>query len=140
MFCPKCGTVFEGGSLKCEKCGYEIVNAPEPVDHSEPPVPNSAPLDEKKPKASLKRFSVPQIVLFVMAALILIISLSAAGRVVSGGMSIGSIESVGGRTLEEAYYQALGTVYAGYAAAIRAMGFFLPLFLHILVIKDKSIQ
>ena len=22
MFCPKCGTVFEGGSLKCEKCGY----------------------------------------------------------------------------------------------------------------------
>lgn len=88
MFCPKCGTVFEDGSLKCEKCGYEIVNAPEPVDHSEPPVPNSAPLDEKKPKASLKRFSVPQIVLFVMAALILIISLYAAGRVVSGGMSM----------------------------------------------------
>lgn len=124
MFCPKCGTAFEDGSLKCEKCGYEIVNAPEPVDHSEPPVPNSAPLDEKKSKASLKRFSVPQIVLFVMAALILIISLYAAGRVVSGGMSISSIESVGGRTLEEAYYQALGTVYAGYAAAIRAMGFF----------------
>ena len=124
MFCPKCGTAFEDGSLKCEKCGYEIVNAPEPVDHSEPPVPNSAPLDEKKPKASLKRFSVPQIVLFVMAALILIISLYAAGRVVSGGMSIGSIESVGGRTLAEAYYQDLGTVYAGYAAAIRAMGFF----------------
>lgn len=124
MFCPKCGAAFEDGNLKCEKCGYEVVSTPEAVDHSEPPSQNSAPLDTEKLKASLKKFSVPQIVLFVMAALIFIMSLYAAGRVVSGGMSIGSIESVGGRTLEEAYYQALGTVYAGYAAAIRAMGFF----------------
>ena len=51
-------------------------------------------------------------------------SLYAAHCVVAGGMEIGSIESVGGKTLEEGYYQELATVYAGYAAMIRATGIF----------------
>jgi hypothetical protein len=60
----------------------------------------------------------------VLAALVLLMSLYAAHCVVAGGMEIGSIESVGGKTLEEGYYQELATVYAGYAAMIRATGIF----------------
>ena len=34
------------------------------------------------------------------------------------------IQSVGGKTLEEAYYFELGNVYAGYAMALRGAGIF----------------
>ena len=35
-----------------------------------------------------------------------------------------SIESVGGKTLEEAYYHDLGYIYEGYCVAVRAIGAF----------------
>ena len=51
-------------------------------------------------------------------------------------MEIGSIESVGGKTLEEGYYQELATVYAGYAAMIRATGIFFSSILAYIGLKN----
>ena len=52
-----------------------------------------------------------------------------------------SIESVGGRTLEEAYYHGLGYVYDGYCAAIRAIGLFCSSILFLFGIsKLKSLK
>jgi len=63
-------------------------------------------------------------------------SLYAAHCVVAGGMEIGGIESVGGKTLEEGYYQELATVYAGYAAMIRATGIFFSSILAYIGLKN----
>ena len=70
------------------------------------------------------------------AALNVLMSLYAAHCVVAGGMEIGSIESVGGKTLEEGYYQELATVYAGYAAMIRATGIFFSSILAYIWLKN----
>jgi threonine/homoserine/homoserine lactone efflux protein len=48
----------------------------------------------------------------------------AASKVAKGGVDIMSIESVGGQTLDEAYYFALGSVYDGYTLMIQALGVF----------------
>lgn len=65
-------------------------------------------------------------------------SLYAAHCVVAGGMEIGSIESVGGKTLEKGYYQELATVYAGYAAMIRATGIFFSSILAYIGLKIEA--
>ena len=39
----------------------------------------------------------------------------AASSIADGGSEIMQIQSVGGKTLEEAYYAELGTIYSGYA-------------------------
>ena len=67
----------------------------------------------------------------MLAALVLLMSLYAAHCVVAGGM-----ESVGGKTLEEGYYQELATVYAGYAAMIRATGIFFSSILAYIGLKN----
>lgn len=82
------------------------------------------------------RFVLFGIIFFVLAALVLLMSLYAAHCVVAGGMEIGSIESVGGKTLEEGYYQELATVYAGYAAMIRATGIFFSSILAYIGLKN----
>lgn len=59
-----------------------------------------------------------------ISVVLLIMFFSAANLVKTGGLDIMSIESVGGRTLEEAYYHGLGYIYEGYCIAIRATGVF----------------
>ena len=49
---------------------------------------------------------------------------SAANSIKTGGLEIMSIESVGGKTLEEAYYQNLGYIYEGYCVVVKALGVF----------------
>lgn len=60
----------------------------------------------------------------VVAVILLIMFFLAANSIKTGGLEIMSIESVGGKTLEEAYYQRLGYIYEGYCVAIRAIGIF----------------
>lgn len=55
---------------------------------------------------------------------VLIMFFMAASDVSDAGKNISRISSVGGKTLEEAYYSELGDVYRGYALAIRAFGIF----------------
>ena len=60
----------------------------------------------------------------IFSIVLLIMFFSAAELVKTGGLEAMSIESVGGRTLEEAYYHALGYIYEGYCIAVRAIGVF----------------
>lgn len=129
MFCPKCGAALTDESPKCERCGYERTDPPAGKD----PVPTAPELTQalssagskaQKILAFFRNSPLLRLVFFALALLVLILSLHAAHCVATGGAYIASIESVGGKTLEEAYYQYLGTVYAGYAAMIRAAGLF----------------
>ena len=78
---------------------------------------------------------------FILSVILLVLFFSAANAVKTGGLEIMSIESVGGRTLEEAYYHGLGYVYDGYCAAIRAIGLFCSSILFLFGIsKLKSLK
>ena len=60
----------------------------------------------------------------IISVVLLIMFFSAADSIKTGGLNIMRIESVGGKTLEEAYYHGLGYIYEGYCVAIRAIGLF----------------
>ncbi len=60
----------------------------------------------------------------IFSVVLLIIFFSAANSIKTGGLEIMSIQSVGGKTLEEAYYQSLGYIYEGYCVAVKAIGIF----------------
>lgn len=59
-----------------------------------------------------------------VSIVLLIMFFSAADSIKAGGLDIMRIQSVGGRTLEEAYYHGLGYIYEGYCVATRAIGVF----------------
>lgn len=61
---------------------------------------------------------------FIISIFLLIMFFSAANSIKTGGLEIMNIQSVGGKTLEEAYYQNLGYIYEGYCFAIKALGVF----------------
>lgn len=62
-------------------------------------------------------------VVFLAFALVVLFSFeTAADLIARGGEGISDIESVGGKTLEEAYYYQLGFVYEGYALVVRTLG------------------
>lgn len=60
----------------------------------------------------------------IVSIVLLIMFFSAANSIKTGGLEIMCIQSVGGKTLEEAYYQNLGYIYEGYCLAIKALGVF----------------
>ncbi len=64
------------------------------------------------------------IIFCVLAVIVLVLCMVAAGQIASHGEEISLIESVGGKTLEEAYYTELGGIYGGIAMTIRALGLF----------------
>lgn len=123
MFCPKCGTVIEEGVNVCPNCGLDITT----VDQaSKAMVTPTVAIPATPISESAKKVGSPVIkfVYFGLAAVVLIMFFIAAGNIVSGGNEIMQIQSVGGRTLEEAYYYELGSIYAGYAMISRALGIF----------------
>lgn len=65
-----------------------------------------------------------RVIYAVLAAIVFALFFVAANRLSEGGAEMMKIQSVGGRTLEEAYYLQLGSVYAGYAHIARGMGIF----------------
>lgn len=60
----------------------------------------------------------------VLPVVILILSIIAAYLIFIGGNRIGEIRSVGGRTMEESYYQYLGLVYKGWSLFVLITGIF----------------
>ena len=60
----------------------------------------------------------------MLALITVIMSFMAASNISNGGYQIMQIKSVGGQTLEEAYYQQLGGIYSGYAMFVRTCGIF----------------
>ena len=133
MFCPKCGSNNEEGKEACVNCGlvFSELNS----DNESTPKPSITVLADQGKTVS--KGSIISLVYFGLALVILIMFFVAAGSIVKGGSEIMQIESVGGTTLEEAYYAELGSIYSGYAMIARAFGVFCASILVWLGLKEK---
>ena len=122
MFCPKCGTQIENTNDQCMKCGYHPTlktdGKTSAQSEKEPTTQEYVSGKFEKIKATKKP------VYCIAAGIVAIMCFYAAACISDGGAEISMIQSIGGQTLEEAYYQSLGLVYAGYAMAVRAFGVF----------------
>lgn len=123
MYCPKCGNNVEEGIQVCSNCGldFSTVNSKSEVVAEVKAEHNSTPVVEKKESGSNILIKV---IYFGLAAVVLVMFFMAASSIADGGSEIMQIQSVGGQTLEEAYYSELGTIYSGYAMIARALGIF----------------
>lgn len=123
MFCPKCGANIEEGITVCPNCGLDINTIEQglkPMATSTVAVAGNVASESTKKAGNI----VVKIIYFALAAIVLIMFFIAASNIASGGSEIMQIQSVGGKTLEEAYYYELGLIYAGYAMIARALGIF----------------
>lgn len=127
MFCPKCGTKIQEGNSICSSCNFDISETKtENMDlASSEQTKKGITAVSNSTERAMPAFSVIKLTIFsIIATVVLIMFLIAANKIASGGLEIMNINSVGGRTLEEAYYFELGTIYAGYATVVRALGIF----------------
>lgn len=134
MFCPKCGVAIPENSMKCSNCAFEIgeddiqdsrkeTSVHKNNEHTQSiPTSLSTQMDSGWDKA--KRIIFP-----IIGAVVLVMCFMAASSINEGGTEIMQISSVGGKTLEEAYYRELGSIYSGYANVVRALGISLASFL-----------
>ena len=135
MFCPKCGSSVEEGAEICPKCGLDFSTIKQ--DQSASVVISTAATENRSDSRDGKNVEVSEEKLdkvsgkwivrctyFGLAVAVFIMFFVAAGNIASDGTEIMKIQSVGGKTLEEAYYYELGAVYAGYAVIARAFGVF----------------
>ena len=130
MYCPKCGKEIADNSMTCPFCGFDFSTVDSDINKSESEVSfaSEIPQDQTKLQAQSKQvkrvFNAKLLVFCVLALIIVIMSFMAASNISNGGYQIMQIKSVGGQTLEEAYYQQLGSIYSGYAMFVRACGIF----------------
>lgn len=129
MFCPKCGNGMEEGISICSNCGLDISKIESSENNNEhcdgeAVAPEVIAQKAEKNNKAVTAVPIIRYVYFALAAVVLIMFFVAASSIVSGGNGIMMIQSVGGQTLEEAYYYELGAVYAGYAMITRALGIF----------------
>ena len=145
MFCPNCGTRIPENETICPHCyyndatgrvenppnrGYESMTTSQEKE-KENPVPEVSEINSKPTASKENLFSTnpkPTIVNKAAYALAIVFWIAAAGflisnfimtsTIMSGAEAIASISSVGGKTLEEAYYYWLGSnIYPGMAIA-----------------------
>lgn len=121
MFCPKCGNSVEDGNGVCPNCGLDFTTIKQEKQNS---VDVGVPVNENKKEAVSTNNSIIKFIYFGLAGIVLIMFFMAASSITAGGNEIMQIQSVGGKTLEEAYYAELGLIYAGYAMIARALGIF----------------
>lgn len=121
MFCPKCGNSVEEGSHVCANCGLDFSTL---KNENESDTEVVVPMHTTKDLHNKQENPVVKFVYFGLAAVVLVMFFMAASNIASGGSEIMQIQSVGGKTLEEAYYAELGTIYSGYAMISRALGVF----------------
>ena len=78
---------------------------------------------ENQSSISPEKWALIKKIAIIAFAVFVLISFERAGSLIArGGANIGDIRSVGGKTMEEAYYLELGTIYKGYALAVRTFG------------------
>lgn len=124
MFCPKCGTNVPDDVKTCPNCGLDFSTLDKGTS-KEPITTDSnskSATPEEKNKNTKSSLSVKSFVFFGLAAVVLVMAFIAANNISEGGNEIMQIQSVGGKTLEEAYYFQLGKVYSGYAMFVRMVG------------------
>lgn len=119
MFCPKCAFGIENNENICPNCKIDLTSIEESKDNTNEKA--NGYLDNKK---SIKVFNIKIIISTIISILIFIIFLYAANEISESGKNIMNIQSVGGKTLEEAYYFELGRIYGAYAMISRAIGIF----------------
>lgn len=101
--------------------GFSTVNSKPDVVEEVKPEQNSTPVVVKQESGNNMLIKV---IYLGLAAVVLVMFFMAASSIADGGSEIMQIQSVGGQTLEEAYYFELGTIYSGYAMIARALGIF----------------
>lgn len=130
MYCPKCGKEIMDEEKVCPNCGFDfsIVNSDTNSSQSEispePEIPRNQAESQEQNKQVKKVFNTKLLIFCVLALITIIMSFMAANNISNGGYQIMQIKSIGGKTLEEAYYQQLGSIYSGYAMFVRACGIF----------------
>lgn len=122
MFCPKCGAQL-GESTVCSNCGFNVNEVNTASNDSIPKVEETS-LNTIAEERAKRKIMIKLIVFSVLAVVVLVMFLMAASKISESGLNILGIQSVGGKTLEEAYYFELGNIYAGYAMIARALGIF----------------
>jgi hypothetical protein len=130
MFCPKCGSAIPENTMICSNCGFEISS--EDIGYSAKEqhtgqMPNR--VDKDTAHAGNTWHNVKRVLYPIIGTAVLVMCFMAAKSIGDGGTEIMQISSVGGRTLEEAYYRELGSIYSGYANVVRAFGISLASFL-----------
>ena len=124
MYCPKCGKETADSSMTCPFCGFDFSTVASDVNKSESEVSKNPTELQEQTKQVKKVFNTKLLIFCVLALITIIMSFMAASNISDGGYQIMQIKSVGGQTLEEAYYQQLGSIYSGYAMFVRACGIF----------------
>lgn len=119
MFCPKCGAQNSDEIKVCSSCGFDFSEVSNEKESS-----NSISTQITASDSGKKLVPLKAIIFSTLAAVVLIMLFIASTKVSNGGTEIMQIQSVGGKTLDEAYYFELGQIYAGYALIIRALGIF----------------
>lgn len=121
MFCPKCGNEIKNDVQVCSRCGANLsLYHKKETERVSAVVVTSDKQDERGESTN----QVIKVLYFGVAIIVLLMFFVAANNISKGGDEIMQIESVGGRTLEEAYYAELGAIYSGYATIARALGIF----------------
>ncbi|MEG1567083.1 MAG: hypothetical protein RR347_05320 [Anaerovoracaceae bacterium] len=147
MYCPKCGSVIGEQSDRCKNCGEpitEISNLSSETHTAETITAQTcqtgAGQQELSQNLTERKFKITtlSVVLFTVAIVTLILLFIAAHKVSNAGIEIMKIQSVGGKTLEEAYYFELGNLYAGYAMVIRGIGIFFASILVVFGLKTQA--
>lgn len=131
--CPHCGASIEEEYKICPNCGYDVASqksatngfaSPREMDMPEAP---STPVAAKGTIFQSKK----TVVFLILAVIVFIMSLVAGNQISNAASQIGQIRSVGGQTLEEAYYVQLNNLYSGYAVFVRTCGvFFAGIFIY----------
>ncbi len=138
MYCPKCGCENQSDAKQCENCGF-VFHIEEELKPQKIELPESVIINENiaeilakktEPKVRIEmRPYVPKekilgVILFGIAAFVFVLSLVGAISIFYGGAEIAEIQSVGGKTLEEAYYYRIQSVYNGYGFLVLTLGIF----------------
>lgn len=122
MYCPKCGNQVNEHDVVCNACGLDLRSIQESnVNPVVNPIYLTQPdINVRKENKTLMHSI--NLLYFGLAVIVLIMFLMAANIISKGGFNISQIQSVGGKTLDEAYYVELGQIYTGYAMITRALG------------------